>query len=143
MRELRLPLLWRALGWLMLVGLVVIMAMPTPAVDINLKRPDLYIHVLVFALLGGWTAQIYRRAAPLLWRGLGLIAFGMSTEVMQALIPWRSADWDDVLANSLGVALGLAIAPTPLGRIVQRIESWLFGPPGDAERTERRSGADA
>jgi len=78
--------------------------------------------VLAFAVLGAWAAMLYPPSPALALRALGLIAFGLATEGMQHLIPWRSADWADTAANTLGVLLGVALAWTPLGNALMRLE---------------------
>jgi VanZ family protein len=112
----------------MLVTIAVAMAMPTPEVELAIDNADKWVHVLSFAVLGGWTAQLYPPSPALLWRGLGLIAFAASTELMQALIPWRSADWGDLIADAIGVVLGLALAFGPSGRALLRVERVLGKP---------------
>lgn len=124
-RSLRYMALWRALGWLMIATLVVIMAVPTPATSLQIDYADKLVHVAAFGVLGAWTSQLYRPSAALAWRGVGLIGFGALTELMQVVIPWRSGDLLDLLANAVGVALGLALAPTPLGRTLQWLERQL------------------
>ena len=57
----------------------------------------------------------------------GLLVFAATTELMQVMIPWRSGDWLDLFADTLGVGLGLAIAATPLGRVLQWIEGLMAG----------------
>ncbi len=122
MRPLRYPTLWLSIGWLMLVVIAIAMAVPTPNVDVAIDYADKWVHVLAFATLAGWTAQIYRPSPALAWRGLGLLAFAAATELMQAIIPWRSGDWGDFIADALGVALGLALAYGPGGRGLLRVE---------------------
>ncbi|WP_160279995.1 VanZ family protein [Methylotenera sp. G11] len=55
----------------------------------------------------------------LLYRFVGLpvvlvvavsLALGMADEIHQTYLPGRTADWDDFLADSIGVALALAFA---------------------------------
>jgi len=41
---------------------------------------------------------------------LGLIAFGGLIEVLQTLTPARFGEWEDLLADSVGVLLGLLLA---------------------------------
>jgi VanZ family protein len=124
-RPLRYPALWRAIGWLMLAVITVAMAMPAPEVELAIDHADKWVHVLAFATLGAWTAQIYPPSAALLWRGLGLLAFAASTELMQAVIPWRNADSGDLIADAIGVALGLALAFGPSGLGLLRFEALL------------------
>lgn len=129
MRPLRHQRLWRAIGWTMLALVTLAMAIPTPQVDVPVDYADKWVHVVAFFILAAWTAQLHPPSPALWWRGLALVAYGIGTEAMQALLPWRSADWADVMANALGVGLGLAVAWSPLGRALQRLERSL--PPLD------------
>ncbi len=45
----------------------------------------------------------------LTWLGAGLVALGGLIEVLQLFVPQRQADWHDVVADALGVALGLCV----------------------------------
>ena len=47
---------------------------------------------------------------------IGLLALGVGLEFLQALTPHRTFDPVDMVANALGVALGLALTSTLLGR---------------------------
>ena len=44
------------------------------------------------------------------WIALGCVLAGVAIEYAQALVPLRTASLYDALANTLGVALGLAVA---------------------------------
>ncbi len=44
------------------------------------------------------------------WLVLALLAYGVGIELAQSLLPPRSADWRDVLADALGIAVGLLAA---------------------------------
>jgi len=129
MRPLRHATLWRAVGWLMLLSIAIAMALPTPAVDIELENADKWVHVFAFGILGGWTAQLYPFSRALLWRALGLLAFAAGTELMQVLIPWRSGDVADLAADAVGIALGISLALTPVGLTLQASERRWFGQP--------------
>ncbi len=125
MRPLRYATLWRGVGWLMLLAITIAMAMPAPSLDIELENADKWVHVLAFGVLGGWAAQLYPPSPALALRGLGLLAFAAATELMQAIIPWRSADWGDLTADAIGVALGLMLTFGPAGRALLRTEQLL------------------
>ncbi len=122
MRPLRYQRLWRAIGWTMLAIVTLAMAIPTPQVDVPVDYADKWVHVVALFILAAWTAQLHPPSPALWWRGIALIIYGIATEGMQALLPWRSADWTDVLANATGVVLGVATAATPLSKVLCRIE---------------------
>ena len=68
-------------------------------------------HALAFAALAfsavwGWWQQ------PRQWPRLiaVLVAYGIGIEIAQSFLPPREADWHDVVADSIGIALGLLAA---------------------------------
>lgn len=81
--------------------------MPTqmlPGVALDLW--DKAQHLLVFLYLTILGCMAYRSPFRLL---LALIIFGGLIEILQRLSGWRFGDWLDLLADLLGVLLGLAI----------------------------------
>ncbi len=49
------------------------------------------------------------------WRvALALVAYGGAIELLQMHVPGRSAEWGDLLADAIGVALGWAVGSTVL-----------------------------
>ena len=81
---------------------------------------DKLSHTLAFGALA-FTGQMAfdRRTA---WLVIGLFSFGAAIEVFQALTPGRFASMADLLANTIGMVLGLAVVRflSPLGGSVGR-----------------------
>jgi len=46
-----------------------------------------------------------------LWAWIYATSYGLLMELIQAMIPWRSAEWGDALANAAGAALGVWLGP--------------------------------
>lgn len=68
-------------------------------------------HVLAFAALAfAGLLALRERPRPLLTLSLGLLALGVGIEVGQAFVPGRSPDGLDVLADAMGIVLGLGMA---------------------------------
>ena len=68
-------------------------------------------HAFAFTVLAGvaelafWPQQGHR------WRvALGLLIWGGVIELVQSQLPTRSAEWGDLLADAVGMALGLLLA---------------------------------
>ncbi len=101
---------WR---WLLAVLMIVVCALalpPTVPKELSFSWDKLN-HTLAFAALAG-TARL---GFPGSWRKLGwiaaaLLAFGGLIEVLQHFVPGRSADWEDLLADAIGIVLGAATA---------------------------------
>jgi VanZ family protein len=45
-----------------------------------------------------------------LWVLLGVFGLGCAIELVQLFVPGRSCEWQDLLADSAGIGLGLAVA---------------------------------
>ena len=84
---------------------------------------DKAVHLCEY-LLFAWLLVGALRAARLTEREYGRLAwmyatsYGLLIELVQGLIPWRSADWWDAAANALGAAFGVW-----LGRRIPRRSS--------------------
>ncbi len=77
-------------------------------------------HALAFASLafcGHWCLSMPR--ARWLYLPLLLIAYGGAIELLQLNVPNRSAEWGDLLADSIGVAIGLVLA-AGINKLLQR-----------------------
>jgi VanZ family protein len=80
-------------------------------------------HVLAFGALafaGRFALAPARRAA--LWDGVALAVLGVAIELLQQLVPTRSAQWQDLLADALGIAAGL-LAAALAGAALRRARS--------------------
>ncbi len=101
--------IWQVLLALLVLAVCVLAFMPhpPPALDTGWDKRN---HLLAFgslafvAELAFWPSR-WRRLKVL----LGLLAFGGFIELVQSQIPERSAEWGDLLADGLGIALGLAL----------------------------------
>ena len=103
-RSQAIPLLaWRLAFGLCVLAVLVLALMPT-----NVPMPstgwDKSNHLLAFSVM----ALLGRRAYPGRTMALlaGLLAYGALIEVLQSFTPNRSADWQDLEADAVGLALG-------------------------------------
>lgn len=117
-QRLRRPYLWQALAWLQ-VGIVVWLELtPSPPTPPDFLAWDKAQHCLAYAGLAWWFGQCFKRG----WHWpLFLITLGVALEFLQGWGGVRTFDVDDMLANALGVAIGTALAVSPLGRLI----AWL------------------
>ena len=76
------------------------------AADVT-HHTDKVVHALLFAGLGYLAARGWVQRRQLAWVLLGLLWLAPQTEWLQAHIPGRGASWGDVLADVLGLALGV------------------------------------
>lgn len=89
--------------WLLLIALLSLA--PLPAVGPELPQGDKLKHALAYVALSHWFVQLL---PP--WRCvLGLFAYGLLIEILQAQTTSRQAEVLDLVANLAGIALGLAL----------------------------------
>ena len=83
---------------------------------------DKWLHGIMFASMVVWYSGQYARRSY--WfLALGLLAFGLLIEFCQSLVSYRTADSGDLIADILGILVGLAIALVGLGGWSARVES--------------------
>jgi VanZ family protein len=85
---------------------------------------DKWLHGITFTALALWFSGQYARHSY--WRLItGLIAFGLLIEVTQRMVSYRTAELTDLLADLLGIGLGMVIALAGTGGWCMRFEGWL------------------
>lgn len=138
MLPLRHVRFWRITEVLLLILVLAFALMPAvwfwddgPGVLSWFENSDKILHALTFATLSVWFSGQYRRSAYLRI-GLALLLFGLLIECCQFMVGYRTADWHDIAANTVGIIVGLAIAMAGLGGWSQQLEDWYVA---------RRSGA--
>ena len=129
MRGFRWPGLWLALWLLMIAALVTGSLLPST----SLPKPmffgvDKIQHLLGYLGLAGYGVMLFADGRPQRLAAMGLVLLGIAIEGAQsALTASRVADPGDVLANLVGVLLGLGLRWTPVAGMLRRIDTRLFG----------------
>lgn len=124
--ELRHPGGWRRLWWLALAATVVVSLLPAPAWDLAIEQGDKWLHGVGYGLLSLYAGILFApgsrgRAAVL------LLVLSLAIEGLQALLPWRRAEFADAVVNLLAVVAGQALARTPLVHTLSSFERLLGG----------------
>ena len=60
-------------------------------------------HTLAFAVLTAWALWLWPMLVPRVL--LGMLAYGAGLELAQWAVGWRFAEWADLAADAVGVAL--------------------------------------
>ncbi|HKQ84997.1 MAG TPA: VanZ family protein [Steroidobacteraceae bacterium] len=121
---LRFRRTWVVIGWA-LVALAIYGSLTGNAVVTHSSINDKVMHAGTYATLSLWFAGIYPRSRYLLI-ALGLFSLGISMELLQGVMrEGRMKDVHDVMANTLGIGIGLAVATWWLGGWAQRLERLL------------------
>lgn len=128
LKPLRRPLAWLGL-WLLAIAVVIgVCLMPGAELPPMPRNIDKIEHAFAFFVLAASAVQLFRPGRALLGAAAGLVLLGVGIEFAQAAFTVdRSADPLDVLADSVGVLLGLATAMTPWSDALLRMQGRATG----------------
>ena len=109
---------WR---WAFALCLAVVMFLALAPADFPSPSTgwDKVNHAFAFAVLAVLGCASYAPARPVL---LGLLAYGGLIEVLQGATDYRSAEWLDLMADCVGLAIGWALL-----MLSQRVRSAVSG----------------
>lgn len=128
MLPLKYPRRWQLASLLLLAGVLVFAQIPSfwffsGDMPGDWEHPDKVLHVLTFIVLALWFCGQYARSKY--WViATGLTIFGVLIEALQYMIPYRSAQTGDLMADIAGIVCGMVIALLGLGGWSLRIEQW-------------------
>ncbi|MEM8815804.1 MAG: VanZ family protein [Pseudomonadota bacterium] len=130
MLELRYVRVWRGLSLALLMFVLAATLMPaiwfwSDRVRLSswVGGIDKWAHFFAFLFLAMWFSGLYR--VRNYWRvALGLLAFGILIELCQRAVGYRSAEWMDVVADALGILVGLSLGWLGLGGWCRGFEAW-------------------
>ena len=120
------PRRWRLASIFLLVSVLTLAMIPalSPHDPTVWTLSDKLLHGLTFAVLVLWLSGQYAREAY--WKlALGLLAFGALIEVCQRMTSYRTAEWSDLLADLIGIVVGVLIALRGAGGWSMRVEKML------------------
>lgn len=122
MLQVRYPRFWLTVGWLGVAAAVTVCLVPGSELP-DTGMSDKTEHFLCYAALTCYFAGLYPRSRY--WViAIGLVFMGIAIEFAQsAMHLGRVGDVRDVLANSIGVVIGLILSFAGVGRWTQWIES--------------------
>ncbi|MEY3464666.1 MAG: VanZ family protein [Steroidobacteraceae bacterium] len=123
-RQLRLARLWFLIGSV-LIAVTLYFALKPGGPPAGFPYADKVYHASAFFLLSAWFAGLFERRAYL-WLAAAMLVLGIGIEIAQYLMPYgRTAEVGDVLADAVGMVLGLLLAVLLRDSLFARIEKWL------------------
>ena len=122
--ELKYRQLWLTVGY-SLVLFVVYLSVTSrpPEIEIGFEFHDKIFHVLAYFSLMFWFAQIYHVKKQRLFFALAFVVLGISMEGMQSMDPKRYAEFNDMVANTVGVAIGILLTKKSLKNLLMQFEN--------------------
>ena len=121
---LKLQRLWIVFGIGFVLVVIYLSLTPDPP-DLGMPEGLKIGHVLAYGWLMIWFAQIYRALSHRLLFAGAFCALGIVLEYLQGITDYRGFEYSDMLINSAGAALGLALAQTPLQDGLRTFEAML------------------
>ena len=119
---LRFLRLWQAIGAL-LIGFVIYESLTPHPVAVPMEHGDKYGHVLAYATLMFWFAQIYLEPRARIGWAIAFIAMGIGLEFVQRLTDYRTFEIADMIADAGGVFAGWVAAPPRSPHALRFIEA--------------------
>lgn len=116
---------WLFAGWLLIILIGYLSLTPSPPTPLHFAYADKAEHLAAYATLMGWFCQIYFARRQRAYLALTAIAYGGIIELLQGWSGYRSTEWTDLLADSLGVALGWLLNSTSLQFLLTRFDARL------------------
>ena len=102
--------LWIILGVLLLLTVVALSLLTIPP-PVGVPGGDKASHLIAYAVLMSWWGMLQYRHRWL-W-AVALPLMGLVLEFLQTLTRTRVLEWNDALANLLGVVLAMVLLATP------------------------------
>ncbi len=112
---------WLALGWVWVATVIYLSLTPRPP-EIDVIAGDKIGHVLAYAFLMLWFAQLYRPRLIKFAIALGLVGLGIAIEFAQEQTGYRAFELADMGADVVGVAIGLFLGETALTHVLRQVE---------------------
>lgn len=112
MRPLKYFRWWLLLGWLIVATVIYLSLTAKPPIMLPLSFGDKVGHFLAYSVLMGWFVQLFSSRSLLIVHALLLVAMGVGLEYAQGYGGRRHFEYADMVANSLGVLIGLGMLLT-------------------------------
>jgi VanZ family protein len=116
--------LWLALGWALVLGVIVLSVIPAP-IQVPVVEGDKLGHLLAYGTLMVWFSNLYDESNPRIILAIGLVAMGIILEFVQRWSGYRTFEIADMAANAIGVLAGWALSPPRMPNFLRGIESFL------------------
>ena len=112
---------WLLLGWLLVLFVIYLSLTPNP-IEIPGSQGDKFGHVIAYATLMSWFANLYEFPARRAQFAVGFIALGVALEFAQRWTGYRSFELADMAADAAGVTAGWLLAPPRVPNYLYCIE---------------------
>lgn len=120
--ELKQRRLWLALGWAFVVLTIYLSLIPNPPEPVSFPGFDKVEHFIIYGALMFWFCQVYSHRRQRVIVASLLVALGVGVEFVQRMTGYRSFEYADMAADTIGVILGWIASRGPFANLFHRIE---------------------
>jgi len=114
---------WLLVGWALIFSIVYISLTPKPPDLMNgISFGDKISHLVGYSVLMLWFCQLYLGIRQRLLLFVAFILMGVTLEFLQGLGGIRMYEIADMIANSIGVIIGIVLTYVGLGNVLHYIE---------------------
>jgi glycopeptide antibiotics resistance protein len=92
----------------------------------SFHHSDKIIHFLLYFILVGWFMQLYKKINTRLFILFQAILLGIIIEYLQGMTHYRSFDWFDTIANTIGASGAFILAYSAFSDLLKRIDDWIY-----------------
>ena len=111
------------MGWLLVLFVIYLSLTPSP-VQLGVEQGDKFGHVLAYATLMSWFANLYEIPARRRLCAIGFVALSVALEFVQGWTGYRTFDVADMAANAVGVVMGWTLAPPRIPNYLHWMEKF-------------------
>ncbi len=122
---LRYKNIWRSIAYLIIVIIIVLSLIPFPEKITPFSVSDKLMHAIAYAVSMTWFGLCFR-GRKLFMIGSGLIFMGIFLEIIQKQTGYRNMSFYDIVANCVGVLIGLMFSFSRFSNALQYIEERLL-----------------
>ena len=116
---------WRALGYGLILLVIYLSLKPFP-LDIPIENGDKLGHWMAYTTLMAWFAWLYPNLCTRLVYAAEFLVLGIALEFAQGFTEHRTFELSDIVADTVGIALGWIAALLPLPNLLVLTERSLL-----------------
>lgn len=113
---------WLAIGWLMIICVTALSLLPAPQLP-SVTGWDKANHFLAYGSMMFWWGML-RPDQRVPW-AIGLMMMGLALELLQSATPERYMEWQDAVANGIGIAVAFVVLSTRARGLLGAIDGLL------------------
>jgi len=118
--------LWLAIGVIYIGFILTASLLKAPDINVIINHTDKAVHFLSYFILVGWFVQLYPKLNSRISILISAIALGMLIEYLQGMTSYRSFDFADEIANSIGALSAFILARPPFDSLLATLDHWFY-----------------